>query len=125
MLNDIHERGLSKQQHVKIQNFTVGPSETILDEVDTVVSEKPDCIIVHAGTNNITEGINTLNCVKKIVKKVNQTSPNTKVVFSSLITRKYKKDLDKKVQDFNNRLKNYYTQTNLDYIENIKSKRNI
>ena len=110
---------------MKIQNFTVGPSETILDEVDTVVSEKPDCIIVHADTNNITEGINTLNSVKKIVKKVNQTSPNTKFVFSSLITGKYKKDLDKKVQDLNNRLKNYYTQTNLDYIENIKSKRNI
>ena len=56
--------------------------------------------------------------MKKIVKKVKQISPNTKVVFSSLITRKDKKDLDKKVQDVNNRLKNYCSQTNLDYIEN-------
>ena len=55
---------------MKIQNFTVGPSETILDEVDTVVSEKPDCIIVHADANNITEGINTLNSVKKMLKKL-------------------------------------------------------
>ena len=39
-----------------------------------------------------------------------------------MITRKDKKDLDKKVQDVNNRLKNNYTQTNVDYIEsnNIK-----
>ena len=51
-------------------------------------------------------------------KKVKQTSLNTKVVFSSLITRKDEKDLDKKVQDVNNRLKNYCMQTNLDYIEN-------
>ena len=122
ILNGIHERGLSMQQQVKIQNFPGGTSETILDVVDTLVTDKPDCIIVHAGTNDITKGINSLNSVKKIVKKVKQTSPNTKVVFSSLITRKDKKDLDKKVQDVNNRLKNYCMQTNLDYIENNKIK---
>ena len=60
--------------------------------------------------------------MKKIVKKGKQTSTNAKIVISSLITRKGKKDLDKKVQDVNNSLKNYCTQTNLDYIEhnNIK-----
>ena len=47
-----------------------------------------------------------------------QASANTKVVFSSLITRKDKKDLDKKVQDTNSRLKNYCAQTNIDYIDN-------
>ena len=81
MLNGIHEGRLSKQQQVKIQNLPGGTSETILDEVDTLVADKPDCIIVHAGTNDITKGINSLNSVKKIVKKVKQTSPNTKVVF--------------------------------------------
>ena len=61
MLNGIHEGGLSKQQQVKIQNLPGGTSETILDEVDTLVADKPDCIIVHAGTNDITKGINSLN----------------------------------------------------------------
>ena len=46
----IHERGLSKQQQVKIQNFLGSTSETILDEVDTLIADKPDCILVHAGT---------------------------------------------------------------------------
>ena len=86
--------------------------------VDTLVTDKPDCIIVHAGTNDVTKGIKFLNFVKKIVKNVKQTSPNTKVVSSSLITRKDNKELDKKVQDVNNRLKNYCMQINLDYIEN-------
>ena len=68
--------------------------------------------------------ISYLNSVKKIVKKVKQTSPNTKIAFSSLITRKDKKDLDKKVQDVNNRLKSYCSQTNIEYIKNnnIKEK---
>ena len=118
MLNGIHERGLSKQQQVKIQIFPGGTSKTILDDVHILVADKQDFILVPVGTNDITKGINSLNSKKKIVKKVKQTSPNTKVSFSSLITRKDKKDLDKKVQDVNNRLKNYCTQTNLDYIEN-------
>ena len=53
MLKGIHERGLSKQHQVKIQNFPGGTSETILDVVDTLVTNKPDCIIVHACTNDI------------------------------------------------------------------------
>ena len=109
---------------MKIQNFPGSTTETILDKVEKLVAEKPDCIIIHAGTNDIINGINSLNSVKKFVKKVKQTSPNTKVVFSSLITRKDTKDLGKEVQDVNNRLKNYYSQTDIEYIENnnIKGK---
>ena len=69
MLNGIYERGLLKQQQVKIQNFPGGTSETILDVVDTLITDKPDCIIVHAGTNDVTKGVNSLNSMKKIVKK--------------------------------------------------------
>ena len=101
-----------------MQNFPGGTSETILEELDTLVASKPDCIIIHAGTNDLTSGINSLNSVKEIVKEVKQASANTKVAFSSLILRKDKKDLDKRVQDTNNRLKNYCAQTNIDYIDN-------
>ena len=125
MLNGINERGLSKHQNVKIENFAGGTTETILDKAETLVAEKPDCIIIHPGKNDIMNGINSLNSVKKIVKKVKQISSNTKVTFSSLTNRKDNKDLDKKVQDVNNRLKNYCSQTNLEYIENSNIKENI
>ena len=118
LLNGINERGISKPHKVNVHNFPGGTSETILEELDTLVASKPDCIIIHAGTNDLNNGINSLNSVKKIVKKVKQASANTKVVSSSLITRKDKKDLDKKVQDTNSRLKNYCAQTNIDYIDN-------
>ena len=66
MLNGFNERGLSKHQNVKIQNFPGGTSEFILDKVETLVGEKPDCIIIHAGTNDIMNRMNSLNSVKKI-----------------------------------------------------------
>ena len=65
LLNGINERGLSKPYKVNIQNFPGGTSETILEELDTLVASKPDCIIIHAGTNDFTNGINSLNSVKK------------------------------------------------------------
>ena len=73
---------------------------------------------MYAGTNYITNGINSFKSVKKIAKKVKEFSPNTKIVFLSLITRKDKRDLDKEVQDVNARLKKYSAQMNIDYIEN-------
>ena len=72
VLNGINERGLSKHQNVKIQNFPGGTTETILDKVETLVAEKPDCIIIHAGTNDIVNGINSLNSVKTFLKKSNK-----------------------------------------------------
>ena len=45
-------------------------------------------------------------------------SPNTKVAFSSIVTRKDKKDLSKTVQDTNSRLKNYCSQKNIDFTQN-------
>ena len=54
--------------------------------------------------------------IKEISKE--KVTFDTKIAFSSLITRKDKKDLDKKVQDVNNRLTNYCSQKNIDYIEN-------
>ena len=45
-------------------------------------------------------------------------SPNTKVAFSSIVTRKDKKDISKTVQDTNSRLKIYCTQKNIDFIQN-------
>ena len=45
-------------------------------------------------------------------------SPNTEVAFSSIVTRKDKKDISKTVQDTNSRLKNYYSQKNIYFIQN-------
>ena len=120
MLNGINERELSK--HQKVKNFSGGMGKTIIEELDALVADKPDCLIAHAGTNGITDGINSLSCTKKIIKKVKQILPNTKVAFSSLITRKNKKDLDKKVVEVKNRLKYFCVQTNIDFIDNTNIK---
>ena len=118
LLNGIHEKGLSKNHTVKVNNIPGGTSDAILDKLDDFLKNKPDGLIVYAGTNDITKGKNLLNNVKKILKQVKKLSPNTKVAFSSIVTRKDKKDISKTVQDTNSRLKNYCRQKNIDSIQN-------
>ena len=53
-----------------------------------------------------------------MVKKVKNSSPNTKLVFLSVILRKDKKDISKKVGETNQRLRNYCEQKNIDFVDN-------
>ena len=61
MMNGIHEKGMSKNYRVKVNNFPGGTSATILENIDQLVKTKPDCLIVHAETNGLTNGTNLLN----------------------------------------------------------------
>ena len=72
--------------------------------------------------NNFTNGINSVNLVsvKKIVKILKKSSPNTKLAFSSILLRKDKKEISKNMIDINSRLKNYCQQKHLDFTDNSK-----
>ena len=88
MLNGIHEKGMSKNYRVKVNNFPGGTSATILKNINQLVKSKADCLIVHAVTNDLANGTNLLNEVTKIVKQVKKVSQKTKIIFSSIIVRK-------------------------------------
>ena len=53
-----------------------------------------------------------------MVNKLKNSYPNTKLVFSSVILRKDKKDISKKVGETNQRLRNYCEQKNIDFVDN-------
>ena len=118
ILSRMHEKCMSKNYRVNVNNFPGGTSATILENIDQLVKSKPDSLIVHAGTNDLANGTNLLNQVKKIAKKVKEVSQNTKIVFLSIIIRKDRKNIDKKVSQANSYLKNYCNQKNIDFIVN-------
>lgn len=66
--------------------------------------------MVHVRAKSITNKLNLLNSVNKIVKKVKNSSPNTKVVFSSVAVHKDEKHVVKK---FAESCSNYFYQKTL------------
>ena len=125
MLSNINSRGLSKSKEVDVLNFPGATSSDVLTKIDDVLNKKPASLIVHVGTNDLTNDINLLSNVKKIVNKTNKTSPNTVMTFSSIIFRKDKKNLRKTRADTNSHLKNVCRQKNINLISNDNIKNNI
>ena len=93
MLNNINARGLFKSKKVDILNFPGATSSDIVNKIDEVLKGKPESLIIHIGTNDLTNNINLLANVKKIVNKVKKTSPDTVLSFSDIVFRKDKKIL--------------------------------
>ena len=52
------------------------------------------------------------------MKQVKKVLQNTKIVFSSIILRKDRKNIDKKVSKVNSNLKNYCNEKEIDFIDN-------
>ena len=67
MLNGIHERGTNKDENIKakIRKYPGASSIDILDHIKPSLRKAPEQIIIHAGTNDIS---NYLKNVKKNCK---------------------------------------------------------
>ena len=64
MINGISEKGVSVNHKEKIVNFPGATTEKILKKLDDIIKEKPDNLIVHAGTNYIINNVNLPTNVK-------------------------------------------------------------
>ena len=110
MFTGIQEKGLNKNAdiNIKMRKYPGASSTDILDHIKPSFRKEPDQIVIHAGTNDLTNDHNYLSNVKKIVKMVKETCKNAKLCFFSLICRTDLKDVDKKVIKTNTHLENYF-----------------
>ena len=81
MLNNINSRWLSKSKLVDVLIFPGAISADVLTKIDDILNKKPTSLIIHVGTNDLTNDINLIPNVKKIVNKTDKTSPNTVLTF--------------------------------------------
>ena len=73
-LNNINGEGISKSNKVKVLNIPGATSGDIVDKIDDVLEGKPESLIAHVGMNDLTNYVNLLSNVKKIVNKVKNPS---------------------------------------------------
>ena len=66
MLNNVNSRGLSKSKNVEVINFPGATSTDIVENIDKILENlQPISLIVHVGSNDLTNDVNLLNNVKK------------------------------------------------------------
>lgn len=81
----------------KQSSYPGGTSDKAVEEFYNLIKDKP---------NNLTNKVKLLNNMKKILKKVSANALPTNLAFSSIVTRKGKRNIEKSMADTNARLQN-------------------
>ena len=107
---------------VKIRKYPGASSINILDHAKPSLRKSLEQVIIHAGTNDISNNTNYLRNVKMILKLVKETWKDTKLSFYLVICCTDIKDISDTISTINFRLENYCKQQNLGFMgnENIK-----
>ena len=63
-LNEIREKELSRNHQVTVKNFPARTPEKASEEIENLAADKSGRVIIHTGTNDFTNAINSLNSIK-------------------------------------------------------------
>ena len=82
---------MTKSKNVEVINFPGVTSTSIVENINRILeNQRPKSLIIQVGTNDLTDDVNLLYNVKKIVNKTKEKSPDTTITFSNIIVRKDK-----------------------------------
>ena len=98
----------SKNNDVKADAHPGSTTLDMLDYIKPIVRRKPYVLVIHTGTNDLTNGVKTMNKVRQLVKCVKELDKEeeVKIGFSSVINRS-DRNLEKEIADLNLKLKWY------------------
>ena len=118
ILNNIEGKGISKHGNVKVTGFSGSTSGDLKHHAIPTINRKPDVLILHIGSNDLTKGGDTCANIETIISKVRKSSSHTKIVLSSLIIRKDKQYLEQQVGELNIKLQKLCEDNLIDMIDN-------
>ena len=59
----------------------------MIDYIKPELRHKPDIVILHSRTNDVTNDVNTVKKIQKLVKEIKENDGSTDIVISGLIKR--------------------------------------
>ena len=119
MIKNITGTGISRDHTVKIRPHPGATNIDMCDYIKLELRHQPDVIILHCGTNDIPNEINTLKKLKKLLKETEgyDTHKKPQVVISGLIKR-YDQDFNEDIKSINEKIQSLCTSKGLSFIDN-------
>ena len=119
MVKHITGSGISENDQVQVKTYPGATTDDIIDYIKPTIRQKPEIVIIHSGTNDLTKDVNTMSSVRKVLAAVKEigTKGNIKLGFSGIVARGDKN----KEEDFaitNNRLEKYCKGNEFFFINN-------
>ena len=108
MINHVSSRDISRSHTVKVRSNPEASTHDLMDYVRPTMRNKSKALVIHTGTNDIQQEINTMKMVKKLVKIIKEidSEKETEIIFSGLIQREGH-DFRDQIEEINGKLKRY------------------
>ena len=87
MIKYVNGREVSRNDPVKVRSYPGATTDDFIDYVRPTVRKKPNLIIIHTGTNDIQNNVNTLQKIRKVISSIKEydTDDNIRIALSSII----------------------------------------
>ena len=107
IIKHVNGREVSRNDSVKVRSHPGAITDDFIDYVRPTVRKKPNLIILHGGTNDIQNNVNTLQKIRKVISSIKEydTDDNIKIALSSIIHRS-EHDFEDKINETNRKLEN-------------------
>jgi len=94
-------------------------TQDMIDFAKPIINKKPDAIVLHVGTNDITNNIADIKSnISTIIQTIKSQSPNTNILLSNIILREDDVRLKKKRDILNKAIENLARETGSTLIDN-------
>ena len=108
MIKHVNGCEFSRSHTIKVHYNPGASTHDLSDYVKPAMRKKLKALVIHTGTNNIQQEINTMKMVEKLVKVIKEkdSEKETEIVFSRLIQSE-DHDLRDQIEEINVKLKRY------------------
>ena len=102
---------------VRVNSIGGATSQDAVEMADIALRRSPDMIIIHTGTNDFDHKIRTKQEMQRIISKIRGKSMDIKIGISAICHREDRKNLQPKIKDMNNQLKNLCNHLQVTFID--------
>ena len=119
IIKNVNGRDVSCGDSVKTRPRPGVSTKDLIDHIKPAIRKNSDIVVTHTGTNDLQNNCNTVKKAMKLVSAVKEVDKDNsiKIAFSSIINRE-DEDFKDKINDVNNKLKNYCNSAGMDFIDN-------
>ena len=118
-IKHVNDRDISHSHIVKVRPNPGASTHDLLDYVKTAMQKKPKVLVIHTGTNDIQQEINTMKMIKKLIKVIKEwdSEKETEIMLAALIQREYH-DFRNQIEEINGKLNRYFESKGYRFVEN-------
>ena len=72
MIKYVNGREVSRNDSVNVRSHPGATTDDFIDYVPPTVRKKPNLVIIHSGTNDIQNNVNTLQTIRKVISSIKE-----------------------------------------------------